>query len=98
MGKRDALHHMTIFQRPQLNTGYSKRSSSQEHGKKKIQDALKSFKDGQFKSLQSTALHFGVAISTLNHRHHGRQTQTETSQPRQILSNAEENTLVQWII
>jgi hypothetical protein len=75
--------------------GYSKRSSSQEY-EKAIQDALESFKDGQFKSLQSAALHFGVAISTLNHRHYGRQTQIESHQPRQILS--EESTLLQWII
>jgi hypothetical protein len=97
MGKRDTPNYPTTFQQPQLNMGYSKRSSSQEH-EKAIQDALKLFKDGQFKLLQSAALHCGVAISTLNHRHHGRQTQIESHQPRQTLSNAEENTLLRWII
>jgi hypothetical protein len=102
MGKRDTPNYppnhlpTTTTQQPQLNMGYSKRSSSQKH-EKAIQDALESFKDGQFKSLRSAALHFRVAISTLNHCHHGRQTQIESHQPRQILSNAEENTLLQWI-
>jgi hypothetical protein len=97
MDKRDTLNYLTTLQQPQLNMGYSKRSSSQER-EKAMQDALKSFKDGQFKSLQSAALYFGVPISTLNHCHHGGNHELSPPSHVKYSQMRRKTPPVQWII
>src|SRR3954469_3189064 len=62
-----------------------------------IQKALYAFQNKDFSSLNSAADFFEVPRRTLHRRHHGGLTQSTSHERAQILSNAEEKTLVQWV-
>ncbi|KFZ25257.1 hypothetical protein V502_00262 [Pseudogymnoascus sp. VKM F-4520 (FW-2644)] len=63
----------------------------------KIQRAIIALQSKEFTSIRSAAEHFEVPRSTLTDRMAGRKTRNEAHEIEQALSNAEENTLVQWI-
>jgi DDE superfamily endonuclease/Tc5 transposase DNA-binding domain/helix-turn-helix, Psq domain len=63
----------------------------------KIQKAIVALQLKEYKSIRKAAEHFEVPKSTLADRLAGKKTRTQTHEMAQILSNAEENTLVRWI-
>ncbi|EDN97116.1 hypothetical protein SS1G_02044 [Sclerotinia sclerotiorum 1980 UF-70] len=63
----------------------------------KLQQAIVALQLKEFKSIRKVAEHFEVPKSTLADRLAGKKTRSQTYEMAQILSNAEENTLVQWI-
>lgn len=67
------------------------------HIEEKIQRAIIALQSEEFTSIRSAAEHFEVPRSTLTDRMAGRKTHNEAHEIEQALSNAEENTLVQWI-
>lgn len=62
-----------------------------------IQDAIQSLKDGSFSSVRAAAYHFKVSRDTLRRRMAGGNSRAQAREINQILSNAEEKTLVRWI-
>jgi hypothetical protein len=62
-----------------------------------IQKAILALESKEFKSARSAVEHFKVPKSTLTDRMAGRQTRLQSHEHLQILSNAEEKTLVRWI-
>ncbi|APA05500.1 hypothetical protein SS1G_09941 [Sclerotinia sclerotiorum 1980 UF-70] len=63
----------------------------------KIQNAIIALQLKDFKSIRKAAEYFEVPKSTLIVRVAGRKSRTQSHEMAQILSNAEENTLVRWI-
>jgi len=63
----------------------------------KLQEAIQAYKKGQFPSVRSAANHFEVSPNTLARRISGGLSHREAMQIRQILSDAEEKTLIRWI-
>ncbi|RAL68365.1 hypothetical protein DID88_007096 [Monilinia fructigena] len=63
----------------------------------KIQNAIIALQLKEFKSIRKAAEYFEVPKSTLIARVAGRKSHTQSHEMAQILSNAEENTLVRWI-
>ncbi|EDO04592.1 hypothetical protein SS1G_07075 [Sclerotinia sclerotiorum 1980 UF-70] len=63
----------------------------------KLQQAIVALQLKEFKSIRKAAEHFEVPKSTLADRLAGKKTRSQTHEMAQILSNAEENTLVRWI-
>ncbi|RAL67029.1 hypothetical protein DID88_007809 [Monilinia fructigena] len=63
----------------------------------KIQNAIIALQLKEFKSIRKAAEYFEVPKSTLIARVAGRKSRTQSHEMAQILSNAEENTLVRWI-
>ena len=64
----------------------------------RLQEASKAYTKKKFKNLACTALHYGVKYHTLRRRHlkiHGPQSQSQPG--RQLLSNAQEMVLSEWI-
>ncbi|APA10975.1 hypothetical protein sscle_07g057450 [Sclerotinia sclerotiorum 1980 UF-70] len=64
----------------------------------KLQQAIVALQLKEFKSIRKAAEHFEVPKSTLADRLAGKKTRSQTHEMAQILSNAEENTLVRWIL
>ena len=58
---------------------------------------MQALHDKQFMSIRAAALHFDVSATTLSARIKGRKTRRQTHESAQILSPAEDNTLVRWI-
>jgi len=79
---------------PQMPSQLLKKSSEHEFQLVKAQYALKN-KD--FKSVRAAAAFFKVHYRTLQRRVNGGLTQSTSQEMRQILTNAEEDTLVRWI-
>ncbi|APA12583.1 hypothetical protein SS1G_03777 [Sclerotinia sclerotiorum 1980 UF-70] len=63
----------------------------------KLQQAILALQLKEFKSIRKAAKYFEVPKSTLADRLAGKKTRSQTHEIAQILSNAEENTLVRWI-
>ncbi|KFZ25265.1 hypothetical protein V502_00257 [Pseudogymnoascus sp. VKM F-4520 (FW-2644)] len=59
--------------------------------------AINACKDKQFPSLIAATAHFGVPYSTARDRIAGRKAKAQAHESAQLLSNAEEKTLVRWI-
>ena len=59
--------------------------------------ALYALKNKDFKSIREAARFFNIAHQTLSRRVHGGVSQSMGHESTQILSNAEENTLIKWI-
>lgn len=76
--------------------GY-KRAISKADSEEDIQKAIISWKNSQFRSLRATAIHFQVPLQTLRDRMAGRKAKAQAHEEAQLLSNAEEKTLVRWI-
>ena len=76
--------------------GY-KRVTSKAYVEEDIQKAITSWKSRQFSSVRATAIHFQVPAQTLRDRMAGRKTKAQAREEVQLLSNAEEKTLVRWI-
>jgi hypothetical protein len=62
-----------------------------------IQAAITAFQDQEYSSVRATALAFSVPPSTLRARLAGTTSRAYAHESAQILSNAEEKTLVRWI-
>ena len=78
------------------NMGYQ-RSSDYIQREAIIQEAIKRLDSKEFPSIRSAAAHFEVPFTTLHNRVAGMQSRTESYETRQILSNAEEKTIVRWV-
>jgi hypothetical protein len=76
--------------------GY-KRLTSKAYSEEDIQKAITSWKNREFSSIRATAIHFQVPAQTLRDRMAGRKTKAQAREEVQLLSNAEEKTLVRWI-
>ncbi|APA13274.1 hypothetical protein sscle_10g080440 [Sclerotinia sclerotiorum 1980 UF-70] len=63
----------------------------------KLQQTIVALQLKEFKSIRKAAEHFEVPKSILADRLAGKKTCSQTYEIAQILSNAEENTLVRWI-
>lgn len=63
----------------------------------KIQKAILALKKNEFASSRAAAAHFGVSRETLRRRAAGGLTHVQAAETQQLLSNAEEKTLVKWI-
>ncbi|EDN94081.1 predicted protein [Sclerotinia sclerotiorum 1980 UF-70] len=63
----------------------------------KIKKATFALQLKEFKSIRKAAEHFEVPKSTLTDRLAGKKTCSQSHEIAQILSSAEENTLVRWI-
>ena len=72
---------------------YSKNSQSEAT----IQDAIKRIESREFSSIRSAAAYFEVPYTTLRYRMARRQPRAQARETQQILSNAEEKTLVRWV-
>ena len=59
--------------------------------------AILSYREGRFLSISAYATTFSVPVSTLSHRLSGRTSRSTTHVYRQILSTAEEESLIKWI-
>ena len=76
--------------------GYNRRSNRSQY-EDNIQDAIRGLKNKEFPSIRSAARYFEIPHSTLIERMAGTKSRAESYETRQILSNAEEKTLVRWI-
>jgi hypothetical protein len=76
--------------------GYPRTSNISET-EVQIQAALLAYKNKQFSSIHAVACHFKVPYTTLHCCIAGGQSQAQTNETRQILSNAEEKILVRWV-
>lgn len=72
-------------------------SSNHIECEKRIQAAIKAYYDFPPTTLRVIADQFTVPKSTLANRLNGKKTRTEAHEDYQILSNAEEKTLVRWV-
>jgi len=62
-----------------------------------IQEAIAAFQAKQYLSIRATARAFSIPEATLRHRMDGRASRSDSHEYRQILSSAEEKTLLKWI-
>ena len=62
-----------------------------------IQEAIKRLDSKEFPLIRSATAYFEVPFITLRNRVAGMQSRTESYETRQILSNAEEKTIVRWV-
>jgi hypothetical protein len=62
-----------------------------------IQAAIQAFQNEEHQSIRAAARAFSVPYHTLRHRLAGRTSRSHSHESAQILSNAEEQTLVRWI-
>lgn len=76
--------------------GY-KRVAQKAYSEEDIQKAITSWKYKQFRSIRATAAHFQVPVQTVRDRMAGRKSKAQSLEKAQLLSNAEEKTLVRWI-
>ena len=63
----------------------------------KIQSAIIAYKAGEYTSIRACATAYSIPYRTLHYRLSGRNSRSYAHEPMQILSNAEERTLVRWI-
>lgn len=77
--------------------GYQRRSK-QRYSEADMLKAMKSLESNEFQSIRATATHFQVPESTLRTRQAGTKPRAQSHEAHQILSNAEEKALVQWVI
>jgi hypothetical protein len=63
----------------------------------RIQDALLAHKSGRYRSVRAAAIAFSIPPSTLSYRIAGRASRSQAHESAQILSCAEEKTLVRWL-
>ena len=63
----------------------------------RMQAAIQDFQDRKYKSSRDAARAYNISDSTLRNRMAGRTTRVNSHGLQQILSNAEEKTLVRWI-
>ena len=68
-----------------------------DQSEENIQNALQGLKNNEFRSVRAAAHHFEIPPSTLADRMAGAKSRTQAKESYQILSNAEEKTLVRWI-
>jgi hypothetical protein len=76
--------------------GYKRSQKRAEH-EEHIQQALKAFSNKQFTTIYATARYFDVSRHTLARRIENAKSQYQPRELRQLLSNAEESTLIRWI-
>ena len=62
-----------------------------------VQEAIAAFRAKRYSSIRATAHAYSISPSTLHHRMAGRTSRSNSHEYRQILSSAEEKTLVKWI-
>jgi hypothetical protein len=62
-----------------------------------MQDAILEYKSGRYKSVRAYAIAKGVPWSTLQYRLAGHTSRSHGHENAQILTNAEEKTLVRWL-
>ena len=64
-----------------------------------MQEAKQAFEDGKFKTITAAAHHFNVSHFTLRHRHQEKNgPQSKAQVKRRLLTEAQEQTLVDWVI
>jgi len=102
MGNSDIWGTRTLLAHHQLETAitfimHTQSPSTSAQIEEKLQKAIISLQLKEFKSISKAAEHFEVPKSTLIARVAGRKSRTQSHEMAQILSNAEENTLVRWI-
>ena len=76
--------------------GY-KRTSKVADLEERLQDAISAFQNHEFKSIRAAANAFGISDRTMSRRMSGGLSRAQATELNQILSNAEEKTLVRWI-
>ena len=76
--------------------GY-KRTSEVVDREQRLQDAISAYQNQEFSSIRATANHFRVSDRTISRRLGGGLSRVQAKEIVQILSNAEEKTLVRWI-
>ena len=74
------------------------RSKKARDNNKQVEAALKDYQKKKFKSVNAAARAHGVAESTLRARVKGRKSRAEANETKQLLSQAEERALIQWIL
>ncbi|KXL44485.1 MAG: hypothetical protein FE78DRAFT_430308, partial [Acidomyces sp. 'richmondensis'] len=62
-----------------------------------IQEAITAYRAKRYSSIRATAYAFAIPRSTLQHRMAGRGSYQYSRESQQILSSAEERTLIKWI-
>jgi hypothetical protein len=63
----------------------------------KIQEAIQAYQSKKYRSVRATGRAYSIPASTLQDRLNGRTSRSTAHESTQILSNAEEQTLVRWI-
>jgi hypothetical protein len=63
----------------------------------RIRDAIAAYKAGTYHSIRAAANAFSIPPSTLSYRLAGRTSRSQAHESEQILSHAEEKTLVRWL-
>src|SRR5712672_2821819 len=76
--------------------GY-KRKSEVADREQRLQDAISAYKNQEFSSIRAAANHFRVSDRTMSRRLDGGLSRVQAKEIVQILSNAEEKTLVRWV-
>ena len=76
--------------------GY-KRTSNIADREEQLQNAISAFQKQEFTSIRAAANAFGVNRDTMSRRMAGGLSRAQAAELNQILSNAEERTLVRWI-
>lgn len=76
--------------------GY-KSATKRAYTEEDIQKAIQALQDHTFTTITAAAMHFKVDRTTLGARMRGRKTRRQANESAQILSPAEENTLIRWI-
>ena len=71
--------------------------SLSDNPESRIQDALLAHKSGKYRSVRAAAIAFSIPPSTLSYRIAGRTSRSQAHESAQILSYAEEKTLVRWL-
>ncbi|KAM0711415.1 hypothetical protein Q7P35_002155 [Cladosporium inversicolor] len=77
-----------------MNTPTQVQSASVES---RIQDAIAAYKSRTYRSIRAAANAFSIPPSTLSYRLTGRTSRSQAHESEQILSHAEEKTLVRWL-
>jgi len=70
---------------------------SDAYSESDLQTAILAYKVGEYTSIRACASAFSLPRRTLQHRISGRNSRSHAHEPMQILSPAEEKTLVRWI-
>lgn len=76
--------------------GY-KRISKAVDREQRLQDAISAFRNKEFDSVRAAANAFDISDRTLSRRLAGGLSRAQATEMTQILSNAEEKTLVRWV-
>jgi len=72
-------------------------SQKQSYSEADVQTAISDIEKGNFTSIRKAARAYDIPYATLRHCMAGRNSRATAHQVEQILSNAEEKTLSQWI-